>query len=121
MNEIIESKKIFIDSIQELLQSKGFKEVDNNWQRIQQHRLPGQIISINGQRLEQPGQIIEVKYSVHFNEDGWVSNEDETIKRDFTQIHLIIKEGETTQLDHEECFYWDDIEYIIHLLNHIFK
>ena len=58
-------KQEFISAFESALIDNGFekKEICDTpvYERVKQARLPGQIISINGQTMEQPGQIVEVK------------------------------------------------------------
>lgn len=113
-------KQEFISTFESALIDNGFekKEICDTpvYERVKHARLPGQIISINGQTMEQPGQIVEVKTVVYILGDGWIADMDESNKRNFTQIRLYTMQGDVTVMDYEGCFYWDDIDFLKELV-----
>lgn len=119
MNELIDTKQIFLDTINDFLTQRQFLKVDDGYEKKENHRLPGQVISINGRRMEQPGQLIESVKSILFVGDGWCADESEKNMREFTQLKITIIEGNQKVLDHEEAIYWDDIDYLIKILQQI--
>ena len=83
----------FISTFESILFNNGFEKEDIDvdvqvYKRIRQAQLPGQIISINGQTIEQPGQIVDIQTVVYILGDGWIADMDESNKRNFTQIRL---------------------------------
>lgn len=117
MNEMINIQHEFISTFESILSNNGFEKEDINtdvqvYKRIRQAQLPGQIISINGQTMEQPGQIVDIQTVVYILGDGWIADMDESNKRNFTQIRLYIMQGDMTIHDYEGCFYWDDIDFL---------
>lgn len=119
MNELINTKQIFLDTVNDFLTTKGFLKIDDGYEKKEIHQLPGQVISINGRRMEQPGQMIESIKSILYVGDGWCADEFEENTRDFTQLKITIVEGDQKVLDHEEAFYWDDVDYLIKILQQI--
>lgn len=109
-------KTEFMDNVHNLLTSIGFVN-DNEvyeWKRqIQQH---GQTIVINGQRMDQPGQIITIPYRIEVVGDGCIMDADDNIEQEFTQIRFEVN-GET----HEECFNWNDFAYFENILKQIIR
>lgn len=119
MNELINTKQIFLNTISDFLTTRGFLKIDDGYEKKETHQLPGQVISINGRRIEQPGQLIKSVKSILFAGDGWCADESEENMREFTQLKIAIIEGDQKVLDHEEAFYWDDIDHLIKILQQI--
>ena len=61
------------------------------------------------------------KTIITFIGDGWVSNLDGTNQQSFTQIKFKILQDKDTQLDYEDCFYWEEIERFKNVFNEIIK
>ena len=120
-NELVNIKQEWLDGIKSHVTSNRFKETDYGYERTIITREPGQTISINGRVMQQPGKEIEIKEIVSFQGDGWVANVDDTNKVDFTQIKFETYQGENLVMQHEEAFYWDDLQYFIKLFNHVFN
>lgn len=110
-------KQEFLDQILNTIQSSGFEEVDLRYEKTTIHRQHGQTIIINGQQMEQPGKPVQIKHVIYFNGDGWVANEDESDKREFTQIKFVVEQDDQTMMEYEDCFYWDDVTYFINIFN----
>ena len=121
MNEIVDIKNEFMTTIRTLMSNRGFKEIENGYEKIDQHKLPDQYININGRNMVSNGGMVTLKTSVIFNGDGWISNKGDTNQRQFSQIRFKIEQNEDTRLDHEECFYWDEIEKFKIIFNEIIK
>ena len=120
-NELVNIKQEWLNGIKSHVTSNRFQETDWGYERTTITREPGQTISINGRVMQQPGKEIEIKEVVSFQGDGWVANVDDTNKVDFTQIKFETYQGENLVMQHEEAFYWDDLQYFIKLFNHVFN
>ena len=121
MNQIINQKAEFYTSIEAQLESAGFIKVDDKYENIIKHQLPGQQISINGQVMHQPGKEVEIKNIVKLNNDGWVSDMDGSNKQEFTQIFFeMIHDGEKIR-EYNENFYWGELSYFMNIFNQIFR
>jgi len=121
MNEIVDIKNEFMTTIRTIISNQGFKEIENGFEKVDQHRLPDQHINFNGQNMVQSGGIVMLKTIITFIGDGWVSNLDDTNQRSFTQIKFKVLQDKDTRLDYEECFYWDEIERFKNIFNEIIK
>lgn len=120
-SELVNIKQEWLNGIKSHATSNRFQETDWGYERTTITREPGQTISINGRVMQQPGKEIEIKEIVSFQGDGWVANMDDTNKVDFTQIKFETYQGENLVMQHEEAFYWDDLQYFIKLFNHVFN
>lgn len=124
-NELVcttDLKQEWIDKIKSIILPQGFQEVEDGFERVSIVRQPGSTISINGRVMQQPGKEIEIRQNIVFVGDGWIADEDEeTNKREFTQVIFEAYQGEELTLQHEESFYWDDVEYFLELYNHAYR
>ena len=113
------AKKDFLDSIKSYMSNQGFQEVEENisYERVRVVRQPGQTISINGQVMQQP----EIKQTVFFSGDGWVANQDESNKMNFTQVIFEIYQGNDLVMQHEDLFYWDEKDLFVNVFNQAFN
>lgn len=70
----------FIDNVKEVLTGYGFSDCssEDEWKytRTQEFTQPGQVMIINGQQFEQPGQQCEVKHTVFLMGDSYYENMD---------------------------------------------
>ena len=121
MNNMVDIKSEFMTTIRTLITNYGFKEIENGYEKIDQHKLPDQYINFNGRNMVQPGGVVIIKTIITFIGDGWVSNVDDTNQRSFTQIRFKVLQDKDTRLDHEECFYWDEMERFKNIINEIIK
>lgn len=120
-NEVLNIKKNWTDQIISHIVSNGFNKAPDGYIRLRVQQLPGQTISINGQVMHQPGGTIEIEQCIYFAGEGWVANEDETNKQEFTQIKFEIYQGDDLTMQIEEAFYWDNPNYFIEFFNQIFN
>ena len=121
MGEIMQhTRDTWLSSVETSLTQLGFTKVDDGFERMYQQRHGSQVITINGQRMEQPGQIITVKNTITFNGDGWLVNEDDTDKREFTQIVFEVFTNGNSQGSVEQCMYWDSPDDVINMVKQIF-
>lgn len=114
-------KEQFINKIKELLFAKGFREIDNKFVRTVNIRQPGQVMIINGQRMEQPGQESEIKYVVTYAGDGYISNMDDSNKVDVSSVMFEVYVDGEQQGGYMEAYRWDDIEGFTQVLTNIVR
>lgn len=119
--ELIEAKKKWWESVEAHITSQGFQEVAWGYERIRIAQQPGQTISINGQVMQQPGREIQIKQSLYIQGDGWIANEDESNKMEFTQLRFETYQGEDLVMQLEEAFYWDNPDYFVAFFNQVFN
>lgn len=120
-NEVLNIKKNWTDNIISHIISNGFNEVPDGYIRLRVQQLPGQTISINGQVMHQPGGTIEIKQCIYFTGEGWIADEDESNKQNFTQVRFEIYQGDDLTMQFEEAFYWDNHNYFIEFFNQVFN
>jgi hypothetical protein len=120
-NEVLNIKKNWTDQIISHIVSNGFNKAPDGYIRLRVQQLPGQTISINGQVMHQPGGTIEIEQCIYFMGEGWVANEDETNKQEFTQIKFETYQGDDLIMQFEEAFYWDNPNYFIEIFNQVFN
>lgn len=104
-----------INLIDEHLKSIGLERNDDIYSRTFQIQQPGATISINGQVMQQPGQVIPCQYICEYTGEGWI---DDT---QMAMIRFCIMRGEEVALDYVEGIYLDEIEYFKKLCNQYFK
>ena len=121
MEELINMKDQWLNNVSQVLTGLAFSTSGDDYIREVVRSTGGQVIMINGQRMEQPGQQYTIKYIVRFNGDGWVMNEDETNQRPFTQVvfECSTNNSEPQHLA-EECLYWDELGLISNYIKQIF-
>lgn len=120
-NALVDLKQSWLETIKERLLYQGFQEVENGFELIRVVRQPGQTISINGRVMQQPGKEIEIKHSISLVGDGWIANEDESNKEDFTQVVFETYQDGELMVEYEEAFYWTEPYRLIEVLYQIFK
>lgn len=121
MNDVVLSKDNWLNEVEAFITGKTFEKIDDNTYRKESIQYTGgQTIIINGQRMEQPGQQVKITQSIILNEDGWISNLDDSNKQDFTQVVFSIANDDQED-NYEECIYWNDTQRVKELINQIFK
>jgi hypothetical protein len=121
MNEIVLAKEDWFNEVETILNGYSFNKTENgNYNKKTIQYSGGQTIVINGQRMEQPGQQIKISNEIRFIGDGWIADEDESNKQNFTQVVFEIK-SDVQELIYEECIYWNDAQRVRELINQIFK
>ena len=99
-------KEEFYKGLNNLLIDKGLlKEPDINvWIKDFQSKSQGVVMNINGQRFQQPGEVVKMMYKLEVMGDGSI---DEV---PFSQINFQVKQGNDFIVDTDECIYYDEIE-----------
>lgn len=87
-------KDQFISKVDEMLTKLNFVKTENKYELNKVVSQPGQVIVINGQRLEQPGQSVNIKYVITDLGDGYISNVDDSNKIDliFYKIEVYVQD-----------------------------
>lgn len=113
----------FIKFIDERLSQDGFikSSEEESWNCEQDIQTPPQVIIVNGQRHEQPGDVVHVKYGVKVFGDGEMKDvKTETIESfieiDFWSEKDGVKENTTPTF----CMYYDDNMLFNIILNKLF-
>ena len=120
MNEIVLVKEDWLNKVETILNGYSFnKNEDGNYNKETIQYSGGQTIVINGQRMEQPGQQIRISNEIRFIGDGWIADEDESNKQNFTQVVFEVK-SDVQEIIYEECIYWGDAQRVRELINQIF-
>lgn len=105
----------FLNEFDSFLTDCGFEKDGNIYSRTFQIQQPGATISINGQVMQQPGQVIPCKYICENTGEGWVD------EAQMAMIRFCIMRGEEIVLDYVEGIYLNEIEYFKKLCNQYFK
>jgi hypothetical protein len=122
MKDLVNTKEQWLDNVNMILSKYGFNKLDDIYVRECVQHTGGHVVVINGQRMEQPGQQIVVKNIIRFNGDGWLSDNDETNQRPFTQVVFEVSyNSDEPQHILEDCLYWDEIGLIDNYIKQIFK
>lgn len=127
MEEVIAyTKENWLKEVQSILYQYAFTKIDEDtYENELVKNIGGQTITINGQRMEQPGQQVVIKNIVRFNGDGWVASVDEdgepTNERCFTQVVLETFIKDNPQYHLEDCVYFDEPHRITKYIKQIFK
>ena len=127
MKEVIAyTKENWLKEVQSILYQYAFTKIDEDtYENELVKNVGGQTITINGQRMEQPGQQVVIKNIVRFNGDGWVASVDEdgepTDERCFTQVVLETFIKDNPQFHLEDCVYFDEPHRITNYIKQIFK
>lgn len=126
MGNLINTKDNWLKEVQSILYQYAFTKVDENtYENEVVKHTRGQIITINGQRMEQPGQQVVIKNIVRFNGDGWVADVDDNgepiNERCFTQVVLETFVKDDPQFRLEDCIYFDEPYLISNYIKQIFN
>lgn len=105
----------FLNEFDSFLSSYGFEKNNDTYSRAFQIQQQGATISINGQVMQQPGQVIPCQYICEYTGEGWVDDVQ------MAMIRFCIMKGEDAALDYVEGIYLDEIEYFKKLCNQYFQ
>lgn len=114
------TREEWLDKVEWFLKEHGFENVaTNTYERNRVGSTGGQVVVINGQRIEQPGQQVVVKHVITLNGDGYVVDEDDNNCREFTQILFEAYVNDEKQFAMEQCFYWDEPDEVSKVMHEI--
>ena len=114
----------FIKFINEYLEGIDFKRDPDkeSWFRNRQISVGGGMMVVNGQRQNIPGEIHNIKQIVEIFGDGIIKDIDTEIETSIIQIDFITSENDKIDyIDPQMCFFYDDQNMFIYLINQIFK
>ena len=100
----------FIQSVNEFLISTGYTKADNIYEKTAPVNTPGRIMIINGNQVQEPGQIINIKYTIEDLGDGYVSNVDGTNKLELEFFEFQIYTNDDVVSQFTKSYYVSDIE-----------
>ena len=113
MEELVKhTKESWISSIESILNQHNFiKENDNTFKHEFSAVTQGQVMVINGHRVEYPGKQVTVKNIIRFDGDGYISDEDEiSNKQEFSVVSFESYLDDEEQGLYNECLYWNDTD-----------
>lgn len=114
------TREEWLEHVESFLEEHGYENVaTNTYEKTQIGSTGGQVVVINGQRMETPGQQIKIKHIVTLRGDGYIVDDDDNNCREFTQIvfETTVNDEPRAQLEH--CFYWDEPNEIMKVMNEI--
>lgn len=116
-------KTKFYKHIEDVLSSRGFKKIENpdidqHWENIKTVKTQGQVLIINGQRMEQPAQDIDIKYVFKILGEGSITDEDKEVP--IVCTNFSVQEGQNESSDIGVAFYYDDFEMFNTVFSQIF-
>jgi sulfur carrier protein ThiS len=87
-------KDQFTSKVNEFLEKLGFVKNENIYELNKNFVQKKQVIIVNGQRMEQPGQNVNIKYVITDLGDGYISNVDDSNKIDliFYKIEVYVQD-----------------------------
>lgn len=103
-------KEEFTQNINNILTSIGFSRSDDTYEFIKTYTQPGQVMIVNGRRMEQPGKQLTVKYTIQDLGDGYCENSDGSNRVDNTTYEFRVVMGEELLSEVFIAYSWDDIE-----------
>lgn len=94
-----------------------FVKDGERWTLDKEQQGPPQTIIVNGQKLNQPGLTRHVNMLFEVFGDGMMKEGEK--EEPFIQLHIKLDVDGQTNLDTEECIYYDEIDIIDELLSRL--
>lgn len=114
------TREDWLTHVEGFLEEHGYNNVAvNTYERVQIGTTGGQVVVINGQRMESPGQQVKIRHIVTLSGDGYVVDADDENCREFTQVCFEVYVNDEKQFIFEHCFYWDEPNEIAKVMNEI--
>lgn len=101
-------RESFLTKIEEYLISVGFDKIEDTFISKRQVQQPGQTMIINGKRMMNPGQVIDVKFEVLLVGPGSMLNKNGECERKFDVIEFHIIQNGEYMVDYSNSFNWDE-------------
>ena len=120
MNDIISTKDEFFKIITSYIESNGFNQIPDGFEKVLIKTLPNKDIYINQHRITQEGGTVELKLYVKTQGDGYIMDNNEGNKMDFTQFIFTIFDNGNKIREYNDCFYWHEPQYFINIFNQVF-
>lgn len=106
-----------VEEIKGVLEANEFaKKTENIWERETQIKQQGHTMIINGQRIQQPDQIIDLKYKVELCGSGCLENEDGSNHQDFEMVCIQVIQGDEIIQEFNDSIYNID-EFVTRFFN----
>lgn len=109
------NRESFLFHIKEKMESNGFQSDENKYIKKSQIQQPGTIMIINGRKVEQPGNIIEIEMVLECLGEGFVDEEP------FELIGFTVYRGDETIFELNQSFYYNEFELFDNICMRIFK
>lgn len=117
-------KDKFYNHVFETLANNGFNKIsDLIWERTVTHQQPGQLMVINGQRFQQPGETLNYIFRVLVGEESTISNADDSHQDSFTIIDFssFTKGNEINANGAGISFYYNELQEFDNILANWFR
>lgn len=118
------TKDDFLKFVDECLKSIGFvKDSEKNlWVLDRDVRMGGGVMVVNGQRMENPGEIRHIVFSVEEVGEGGMKGVEKETEEGFVEIEFyVIENGERQDLTPTMCMYFDDQNEFNMVLNNVLR
>lgn len=113
--DLVDARNNFLTQLDQFLTSLGFSKTDNVYIKEFQVRGQGSTMMINGQRFDQPGQLINVKKEIKLRGEGEVFDDNSTDK--FEMIYVAEYNNNERIKYINNAFYYDEIDMFKNLIN----
>lgn len=113
----------FIKFIDERIGSVFSKDSEKElWVNERDTTTGQQVVIVNGQRTEHPGQTIHVTSMIEVVGDGSVKDIESEVEEPFIQVEFRVQQGDSPieYLGPEMCLYYDDNVFFNSLINQFF-
>lgn len=110
------NREFFLNQIDEYLLSNGFSKNDDVYYKTIQQQEPAQQIIINGQRMVQPGKIIETNFKAILQGECSINDEEY-----FELIGFEITQDKARICELNQSFYYDEFILFTKYCNKLFN
>ena len=108
----------FIKQVQDALIGYGFVQNELEYKRTQSFTQPGQVMIINGQRIDQPGKEVAVEHIVRELGDGYYENIDGSNRVDLVTFEFQVLVDNELQGLMSIAYDYEDIDGFKHDLQY---
>lgn len=110
------TREEYLQEVIKILNGEGFVEneitdCESEYVKTIIHQQPGQIMVINGQQFQQPGQDVKLEFIIKDLGETWV--EDYNGKTYVEQFKFLIKQNGNTAFELDELMYFEKPELIL--------
>ena len=103
-------KDQFISKVDEMLTKLNFVKTENKYELNKNFVQKKQVIIVNGQRMEQPGQSVNIKYIINDLGEGYYSNPDDSNKVDLMFYKTEVYVQDQLEGEYSSGYSLDDFE-----------
>ena len=121
---IKQSRENFIEFINDTLNRFGFIKESDGERWILNHDIQtgGSVVVVNGQRINNPGEIHHIEFNIEVVGNGSMKDTDSNIEEEFIEIDFYAIENEIRQdITPTMCMYFDDNNEFNELINNILR